>query len=38
MEDHSPALQHEYQFDLDSADGQVALDRAVAFLRKVTGS
>ncbi|MGW5241655.1 alpha/beta hydrolase [Monashia sp. NPDC004114] len=35
-EDHSPALQHEYQFDLDSVDGQVAFERLVTFLRRVT--
>lgn len=32
-EDHQPALAHEYQFDLDSADGQRALRESVAFLR-----
>jgi acetyl esterase/lipase len=37
-ENHQPPLQHEYQFDLDSVDGQVALDRTVGFLRRVTGS
>ncbi len=36
VEDHSPALHHEYQFDLDSVDGQVAFERAVAFLRRIT--
>jgi acetyl esterase/lipase len=35
-EDQVPALGHEYQFDLDSPDGQRALDRAVEFLRRVT--
>lgn len=37
VEDHSPYLQHEYQFDLDSVDGEVAFQRAVDFLRRVTG-
>ena len=32
-EDHEPALDHEYQFDLDTVDGMVAFDRTVAFLR-----
>ncbi len=32
-EDHQPALAHEYQFDLDAADGQRALRESVAFLR-----
>jgi acetyl esterase/lipase len=31
--DHSPALPHEYQFDLDSVDGRNALERIDAFLR-----
>lgn len=31
-EDHSPAVQHEYQFDLDSAAGQEALKRSLAFI------
>jgi acetyl esterase/lipase len=30
--DHVPALGHEYQFDLDNADGLTALDRTVQFL------
>jgi len=30
--DHQPALPHEYQFNLDTADGRVSLERAVAFL------
>src|SRR6476659_5112030 len=29
---HAPRLGHEYQFNLDSADGREALDRAVAFV------
>lgn len=33
--DHVPALGHEYQFDLDSAAGKQALDRTVAFARRV---
>lgn len=35
-EDHEPRLGHEYQFDLDGAEGREALDRAVAFVRRVT--
>jgi acetyl esterase/lipase len=34
---HAPRLGHEYQFDLDSADGREALDRAVAFVHRVAG-
>ncbi len=34
--DHVPALGHEYQFDLDSAAGQLAFTRTVAFARRVT--
>jgi len=34
--DHVPALGHEYQFDLDSAAGQQAFGRTVAFARRVT--
>lgn len=34
--DHSPALGHEYQFDLDSAAGKRAFARTVAFARRVT--
>jgi acetyl esterase len=34
--DHSPALGHEYQFNLDTNEGQQALARAVAFARRVT--
>jgi acetyl esterase/lipase len=33
--DHAPLLGHEYQFDLDIADGRTALDRASAFLNRV---
>lgn len=29
---HSPALPHEYQFNLDSVDGRNALDRIDTFL------
>ncbi|GAA2030536.1 alpha/beta hydrolase [Terrabacter terrae] len=36
-EDHDPRLGHEYQFDLDSLEGREALDRAVAFVDRVTG-
>lgn len=35
-DDHEPGLGHEYQFDLDGADGQRALRESVAFLRGVT--
>ncbi|MEW1952751.1 alpha/beta hydrolase [Terrabacter sp. NPDC080008] len=35
-EDHEPRLGHEYQFDLDSREGREALDRTVAFIRRVT--
>ncbi|MGO9028124.1 MAG: alpha/beta hydrolase [Acidimicrobiales bacterium] len=35
--DHEPSLDHEYQFDLDGAEGREALDRAVMFLKGVTG-
>jgi len=35
-EDHEPRLGHEYQFDLDSPEGREALDRAVAFVDRVT--
>lgn len=31
-DDHAPAPPHEYQFDLDTAAGRLALDRSVAFL------
>lgn len=31
--EHRPALPHEYQFNLDNADGQMALERTVAFLK-----
>jgi acetyl esterase/lipase len=30
--DHAPALNHEYQFDLDTAEGQLFLERMVEFL------
>jgi acetyl esterase len=33
--DHQPSLPHEYQFDLDGADGRLALERAVAFLKSL---
>lgn len=33
--DHEPALGHEYQLDLDRREGRLALERAVAFLRRV---
>jgi acetyl esterase len=31
--DHRPSLPHEYQFNLDTPDGRLALERAVAFLK-----
>jgi acetyl esterase/lipase len=31
--DHQPELQHEYQFNLDQADGKQALNRILAFLQ-----
>lgn len=34
--DYSPALGHEYQFDLDSPAGRQAFERTVAFARRVT--
>src|SRR6478609_3316694 len=36
-DDHEPRLGHEFQFDLDTEPGRVALDRAVAFIERVTG-
>jgi acetyl esterase len=36
-DDTTPAVEHEFQFDLDSAAGQLALRRSVAFLRRHTG-
>lgn len=36
--DHSPPLPHEYQFDLDAAAGQQALDRLTAFLVEAAGT
>jgi acetyl esterase/lipase len=36
-DDHEPRLGHEFQFDLDSEPGRQALDRAVAFVERVTG-
>lgn len=32
--DQKPPLPHEYQFNLDSADGQLALERLLAFVRE----
>jgi hypothetical protein len=37
-EDHQPQLPHEYQFNLDTADGQKALQSMLAFLRERTAS
>jgi acetyl esterase len=37
-DDHTPPLGHEYQFNLDTADGQLFLERALAFLdRRLRG-
>jgi acetyl esterase/lipase len=36
--DHTPNLDHEYQFDLDLDDARTALDRMIAFFRRVTPS
>lgn len=36
--DTEPPLSHEYQFDLDTDAGHVALDRVLAFLRRQTAS
>lgn len=33
-DDYQPELDHEYQFDLDTPDAQVAFDRTVAFLNE----
>lgn len=35
-DDHTPPLAHEYQFDLDNADGWKALEQTLEFLRKHT--
>ena len=34
-DDHQPELPHEYQFNLDTDDGQKALDESVVFLNQV---
>lgn len=36
-EDYSPALPHEYQFDLDTKAGAEALERLLAFLHRLAG-
>ena len=36
-DDHRPLLGHEYQFDLDLADGRTAFDRMVAFTKGRVG-
>lgn len=36
--DHSPSLPHEYQFNLDTSDGQAALGRVIDFLNSRTQS
>jgi acetyl esterase/lipase len=35
-DDHQPSLPHEYQFNLDNADGQAAFTKAVEFAKQVT--
>ena len=35
-ENHQPALSHEYQFNLDNADGKKALEQMVEFARTYT--
>ena len=35
--DHEPSLPHEYQFNLDNADGQTALKEIIAFVDARTG-
>lgn len=34
-QDHAPPLQHEYQFNLDSEAGRLALQRSLGFLREI---
>lgn len=34
-DDHQPALNHEYQFNLDTADGKTALSRMMTFAKQV---
>ncbi len=36
--DHAPPLPHEYQFNLDSEAGQLALERSVNFLSARVGN
>lgn len=36
-QDRQPPLEHEYQFDLEDPAGREALDRAVAFAKRVSG-
>ncbi len=35
-DDHAPSLPHEYQFNLDTNEGQQALQETIAFLRETT--
>lgn len=35
--DHRPRLLHEYQFNLDSAEGRLSQQRLLAFLARITG-
>lgn len=34
--DHSPSLPHEYQFNLDTPEGMLALKNSVSFLKRIT--
>lgn len=34
--DHSPSLPHEYQFNLDTSEGMLALENSVSFLKRIT--
>ena len=36
--DYNPGLPHEYQFNLDSDAGQLALDRSLAFIKRVVAA
>jgi len=36
--DHEPELGHEYQFDLDTEEGNATFDRLVGFLRRTTAT
>jgi acetyl esterase len=36
-QDYAPPLPHEYQFDLDTEAGRLALERSVGFLSALAG-